>query len=391
MRLNDDFRSKQLNRRDTIRLLGGLAGVGAMALQGGPGTLMAAELPKGGIIRTALKDVPPESLGEILVHEHLQASSTYSSGGRGGGRGGAQPATPTAPPNPGEAWVSTFSNNMDAGRGEVWVGNVTENLDVMIEEMKLAEKDGITAIVDCGPPLHWTLRPEYLRQLSKLSGMPIIIGGGYHTQPRYPAEIARMSEDDLVEQFLRDSVPQRWGVMGEIGVSAPITPDERKVNRAAGRMQALTNLPIISHTANGAFAVDQLDLFESAGAKAPHILIGHMGAQTMVPADVFKTICKRGAFVGFDRVGSREESDAAQIPMIRDLIEAGYVDNILLSSDGGGSPTMLKSKGGSGWSRAFSVMGPKLRQAGVEESALRKIMVDNPRRLLTFVPKNAKK
>jgi len=48
--------------------------------------------------------------------------------------------------------------------------------------------------------------------------MAIIIGGGYHTQPRYPAEVSRMSEDELVEQFLRDSVPARWGVMGEIGI-----------------------------------------------------------------------------------------------------------------------------------------------------------------------------
>lgn len=380
---NDYLRSTGLNRRDTIRLLGGLAGVGAVAATNllPTGSLVAAQLPKGGIIRTALKDVPPASLGEILVHEHLQASSTYTSA-----RATAQP---TQTPSPGgeEGWVSQFSNNMDAKAGEVWTSNFSEDLDLMIEEMKLAQKDGITAIVDCGPPLHWTLRPEYLRQLSKLSGMAIIIGGGYHTQPRYPAEVSRMSEDELVEQFLRDSVPQRWGVMGEIGISAPITPDERKVNRAAGKMQALTNLPIISHTANGAFAVEQLDLFESAGAKAPHILIGHMGAQTMVPIDVFKTICKRGAFIGFDRVGGREQSDAKQVPMIKDLIEAGYVDNILLSSDGSASPNILKSKGGPGWSRAFTVMGPRLRQAGVEEAALRKIMVDNPRRLLTFVPK----
>jgi phosphotriesterase-related protein len=389
---NDYFSSTRLTRRDTIRLLAGFAGVGAAVGRQGPGnplpsgTLMAAQLPKGGIIRTALKDMPPESLGQILVHEHIQATSIYAVGGQGGGQitgGGGQTPVPAA----GEAWVSQFSNNMDPARGEVYTGNLTENIDLMIEEMQLALKDGITAIVDCGPPLHWTQRPEYLRQLSKLSGMPIIIGGGYHTGPRYPAEIARMSEDDIVEQFLRESVPARWGAMAEIGCSAPITPDERKVNRAAGRMQALANLPIISHTPNGALAVEQLDLFESAGAKAPHILIGHMGAQTMVPIDVFKTICRRGAFVGFDRVGSRPESDAAQVPMIRNLIEAGYVDNILLSSDGGGNLAGLKSRGGSGWSRAFTVMGPKLRQAGVEETALRKIMVDNPRRLLTFVPK----
>jgi phosphotriesterase-related protein len=311
----NDFGSTRLNRRDTIRLLASLAGVGALTAREHPGnplpsgTLMAAQLPKGGIIRTALKDLPPESLGQILAHEHLQSSSNYTSGGRGGG----QPVGQTPAPPAAGAWVSDFSNNMDAQRGEVWTGNLTENLDLMIEEMKLAQKDGITAIVDCGPPLHWTQRPEYLRQLSKLSGMPIVIGGGYHTGPRYPAEITHMSEEEIVEHFLRDAVPQRWGVMGEIGISTPITPNERKVNRAAGRMQALIGLPIISHTPNGALAVEQLDLFESAGAKAAHILIGHLGAQTMVSIDVFKTICKRGAFVGFDRVGGRPESDAAQV------------------------------------------------------------------------------
>jgi phosphotriesterase-related protein len=228
--------------------------------------------------------------------------------------------------------------------------------------------------------------------MSKLSGMAIIIGGGYHTQPRYPAEVSRMSEDELVEQFLREHIPGRWGVIGEIGVSAPITEDEKKVNRAAGRMQALTNLPIVSHTANGAFSVEQLDLFESGGAKAPHILIGHMGGMggvNMASMDQIKTICNRGAFVGFDRVGSRPASDEVQVPIIKGLIDAGFVDHILLSSDGGGSPAMLKANGGPGWSRAFTVMGPKLRQAGVEEAALRRIMVDNPRRLLTFVPKKA--
>ena len=120
----------------------------------------------------------------------------------GAGTPCAEPGTP--PPEAGDAWVSEFSNNMAADRGEVWTGNLSENLDLMIEEMKIAQKDGITAIVDCGPPLHWTQRPEYLRQLSKLSGMPIIIGGGYHTGPRYPAEITRMSEEEIVERI--------WGV-----------------------------------------------------------------------------------------------------------------------------------------------------------------------------------
>jgi predicted metal-dependent phosphotriesterase family hydrolase len=32
---------------------------------------------------------------------------------------------------------------------------------------------------------------------------------------------------------------------------------------------------------------------------------------------------------------------------------------------------------------------PKLRKAGVKETTIRKVLVDNPRRLLAFVPKSS--
>jgi phosphotriesterase-related protein len=366
MSLNHYVRSGRLTRRHAIKLLGGVAGAGAVASLRSPVNLVArafqagasgadtVKFPKGAIIRTILKDMPPESLGQILVHEHLELSSTF---GLKGGPGAPQPSK-----------------------------HFSEDLDLIVEEMKLAKTDGLTAIVDSGH-LDQGRRAEYLRQIAKLSGLPVIISGGYHSQPSYPAEVLRMTEDELVDEFVRYAAAERWGAMGEIGISAQITPDERKMQRAVGRMQALSNLPIISHTANGASAVEQLDLFEAGGAKPAHILIGHMGAPTMVSIDVFKTICRRGAFVGFDRVGSRAESDTKQIPMIKDLIDAGFVDNILLSSDGGAAEDILKTKGGPGYARAFTVLGPKLRQAGVPETALHRIMVDNPRRLLAFVPK----
>ena len=364
MSASEHFDSMRLTRRNAMRLVGGLAGVGALRAFQDVGdffdgaSLAAAaadtvKFPKGAIIRTALKDMPPESLGQILVHEHLQLSSIYLMRGRPG----------PVPPK-----------------------HFTEDLDLIVEEMKLAAKDGITAIVDAAHPDQGR-RAEYLRQVAKLSGLPVIICGGYHSQPSYPVEVHRMTEDELVDEFVRYATAERWGALGEIGISAEITSDERKVQRAVGRMQALTNLPIISHTASGAFAVEQLDLFEAGGAKPAHILIGHMGAMDMVPIDVFKTICKRGAFVGFDRVGSRAESDQKQALVIRQLIEAGYVDNVLLSSDGGAGEDILKTKGGPGYARAFTVMGPTLRKAGVSEEALHRIKVDNPRRLLAFVPK----
>jgi phosphotriesterase-related protein len=200
-----------------------------------------------------------------------------------------------------------------------------------------------------------------------------------------------MTEDDLVDEFVRYSIAERWGALGEIGTSPDPTPDEKKVLRAAGRASAITGLPVFSHTGakddiSGAAALEQLDIFESAGVNKAHLVIGHMGGPKMEPLTTFATICKRGAFVGFDRVGGWP-SDEVQVAKIKELIAAGYVDNILLASDGGGEETQMKAKGGPGHARAYTVFVPKLRAAGVDDATLKKITTDNPRRLLAFVPK----
>jgi phosphotriesterase-related protein len=69
------------------------------------------------------------------------------------------------------------------------------------------------------------------------------------------------------------------------------------------------------------------------------------------------------------------------------LLEAGYTDNLLFSSDFS-IPSDLKRNGGAGYAKTLTVFAPKLRAAGVSEHTLRSILMDNPRRLLAFVPKS---
>ena len=68
------------------------------------------------------------------------------------------------------------------------------------------------------------------------------------------------------------------------------------------------------------------------------------------------------------------------------LLEAGYADNLLFSSDFSFASD-LKRSGGPGYAMTVSVFGSKLRQAGVSESTLHGILADNPRRFLAFIPK----
>jgi phosphotriesterase-related protein len=98
---------------------------------------------------------------------------------------------------------------------------------------------------------------------------------------------------------------------------------------------------------------------------------------------VHKALCKRGAFIGFDRQGG--QGDARQVPMVLALIDAGYADNLLFSSDLS-TANQVKRNGGTGYAKTVTVFVPKLREAGVKEDTLHGILVDNSRRFLAFVP-----
>jgi predicted metal-dependent phosphotriesterase family hydrolase len=51
------------------------------------------------------------------------------------------------------------------------------------------------------------------------------------------------------------------------------------------------------------------------------------------------------------------------------------------------SPREIKKWGGPGYAKTLTVFVPKVKAAGASDEVLHKIMYDNPRRFLAFVPK----
>jgi phosphotriesterase-related protein len=105
--------------------------------------------------------------------------------------------------------------------------------------------------------------------------------------------------------------------------------------------------------------------------------------------DVHRAIAKRGAYVGFDRVGGEQpEPDRPRVEMVLAFLEAGYANRALLASDFSflGS---TKRRGGGGVGRAVTKFVPMLRERGVKEETIHEMLVDNPRRFLAFVPSKA--
>src|SRR5271166_573470 len=158
---------RTLTRRDALGLLGlGAAAVALPAASNGP------EFPKKAIIRTILKDLPPEALagGATLFHEHLSlapdfmprwmANARASNPNAGGGRANAAPP-PTAPPSSEPFFM--------------------ENVDLMSDELKIAAQEGVACIVDGGHP-DMGRNLDFLKQISIKSGMPIVAGCGFYSK-----------------------------------------------------------------------------------------------------------------------------------------------------------------------------------------------------------------
>ncbi|HLQ78503.1 MAG TPA: hypothetical protein VK210_14175 [Terriglobia bacterium] len=362
----DKYFSQRLSRRQVLQVMG--MGAAASTL---PKYLLAQsqEFPKGAIIRALLKDYAPEELagGATLFHEHMQLGPDFNA--KFSAASNAVRVANGQAPAPAPA---------RGGGAATPPPDIMHNVDLMTAEVSKVKNDGIACIVDAGHP-DMGRDIEFLRQVSMKSGVPIVAGGGFYSQPFYPKEISTMSEEQIYRALLKQADDDTLGAFGEIGSWDEITADERKVFRAVGKAHVATNIPIFTHTGiPGKSALEQLDIFEDAGVHPNRVVIGHLG--NLVDANVYvhKTICRRGAFVGFDRQGGG--NDAQQIPMVMALIEAGFADHLMFSADTS-----------SGYSKTMTVFVPRLKAAGVSEKVLHGIMVDNPRRFLAFVPKRPRK
>ncbi len=366
-------------RRETLGLLG--AGVAVAAL---PGSAFAAPtFAKGAIIRTLFKDYAPEDLagGATLFHEHMSLRDgfmvdwvAHAAETRAANRA---PNAPPPPPRP-------------AAPAATPMPNFLEDVDLMSEEMKIAKDEGIACIVDAGHP-DMGRDINFLRKISKNSGLPIIASAGFYSQPFYPKDLSALSETQIFDAIMKQVNADPIGALGEIGSWDYISKDERKVFRAVGKVHLATGLPIFTHTGiPGKSALEQLDLLEDAGVDPRRVVIGHLGNLNDASTEIQRAVIRRGAFVGFDRQGGANDDPVAAMAM--SLIDAGYAEHLLFSADVS-SPREIKhnNKETGGYAKALTVFAPKVKKLGATDEVLHQIMVDNPRRFLAHVPKVKRK
>jgi phosphotriesterase-related protein len=368
-------RSQELTVNPIIRIVSAAltAAVVVAGVRGPVRAQSARSIPNiAGKVLTVDGVIDPAALGPTLMHEHIFIDFK------------APP--PMVPPVTGISVLKPPSANTGTG-----IGAGLTDYDESLAEVMEFKKAGGGTIVDV-TNFGLTRDPDALLRIAKASGLHVVMGAGWYQKALHPPDMGMRTVDDLTDIVVRDvtvgaqGTAVRSGIIGEVGVQGrPLVDNELKSVRASARAARLTGAPITIHSfGSNEEMLRVLDIIASEGVDMSRVVMGHMGSRDMA---YLKQLYERGVYFEFDYVGQAPLSaDRTQqlVDRIAATIDAGYGDRLLVAHDICTKP-QLKKNGGGGYAYISSSVLPGLKAKGISEEKIRAILVDNPRRVLTFV------
>jgi phosphotriesterase-related protein len=241
--------------------------------------------------------------------------------------------------------------------------------------------------------------PHGLTQVARATGVNIVMGAGWYQKGYHPPDMDRRTVEDLTDVIIRDIIVGadgtnvRSGIIGEVGVNGnPLTPNEMKSIRASARASRATGAALSFHSGgHRGEKLAVLDAVEAEGLSPTRVIFGH-SKPLLEDGPLMMRLLERGAYLQFDTLGYEEVivrtrlgalDDRAVAQSIVKLIQRGFGDRILLSQDVC-TKLQLKKYGGRGYSYILEFFLPELERLGATPEQIHQLMVENPRRILTF-------
>lgn len=235
-----------------------------------------------------------------------------------------------------------------------------------------------------------------IRDISRSAGVQTVLGTGFYKDAWLPEEVHAMSvtqmEETMVSEIAEgvDGTGIRAGVIGEIGVSRPITATEERVLIASARAQRETGVAISVHFDLGTLNehLYAIDILEQEGADLSRVVVDHVVPHPRA-VEQCEPLVARGCYIEFELWGMHiwpkvarmmGVTQSVQIASLRWFIIHGMLDHILISQDVC-NQALLVENGGFGYAHILNDLAPVFAAFGVSSRELERIMIDNPRRL----------
>jgi len=269
---------------------------------------------------------------------------------------------------------------------------VLNDVEISVDEVQKFKASGGNSIVDCTSNGIGRC-PAKLREVAVRTGVNIIAGSGYYTHDTHPPEMGVWRVEEIADRMLKDffdgidGTDVKAGVIGEIGTSNPVHPDENKNLIAAGIVFRQTGAAVHVHTDPwGKTGLGISDLLIKNRVDPGRTVICH--TDVMLDMNYIRSLLKRGVLVEFDNFGKEfhpDEShvfarDSERIQAVKILADEGYEKQILITNDIC-LKVMLHYYGGSGYDNILANVVPAMKKQGIGEDLINLFLLDNPRRL----------
>lgn len=277
--------------------------------------------------------------------------------------------------------------DLDDVRRRPW--SYADNLQLVGDDL-VADEIGLIpsrrpAIIDV-TPVDIGRSPEGLRALAERTGVQVFMGCGRYVEGARAGETpedAAFYRDEIIRDLEQGVDGVRAGVIGEIGVSNPVTALEDVSLRGAAQAQRDTGAPLLVHIDGwDPNAHEALDIVEEEGADLSQTLVCHLDWSVATHSiDYQAGVLERGVYIAFDTWGdeleyggNQQPTDEQRIEALLELADRGYGDRILHSNDIS-TKTQLSRYGGSGYLHIPAVVFPRLEERGLGEKEIYDLFV----------------
>jgi phosphotriesterase-related protein len=268
-----------------------------------------------------------------------------------------------------------------------------------------AREAGINTIVDADT-FDLGRSVKILAEVSQLSGVNIICCSGWYGE--LPPYLGNFTADQYARIFAREvregieGTSIKAGILKSAADFGGVTPNGALLLRGVARAQLLTGVPIMLHSYSpDQIGRQQIEILKEEGVDLRRVKLDH--STDTKDMEYLEWVIKQGCYLGMDRLPGihvpplARVSPEGRVKTIKDLIDAGYADRILLGHDAflvstffdtlpEAAKKKLETDNPYGFLYINKFVLPKLRELGVSEKTIHSICVDNPRRFFEGTP-----
>jgi len=314
-------------------------------------------------VRTILGDIDPQRMRVCYAHEHVIIDESY-----------------------------TTETNPDF---------LLNDVEPIAQELTQARASGVGTMIESMPGGGAGRNVLKLADVSRRSGVHIVCPTGLHLSKYYPRGhwSARISEDALTKVWV-DEIEQgidandlagpqvirtsyKAGVIKVAGGRDRLSDHEHKCFRAAAAAHMKTGAPILTHTDEGTAAVEQLELLRSNGVDLAHVVLSHTDRKPDL--GYHREILATGVRVEYDSSFRWKPGQPNHTLNLIVALHEQFPDQILLGMDAARRSYWRCFGGGPGMSYLVDTFVPMLREVGVAQQQVDRILIHNPAGAYQFI------